>query len=160
MFQHETKDCAWWWTFQHKFWHLCLLPWHLPDFKTVSSLILLYLLKDKLSNDKQFIEIFFFLGFGVKVRKFFQCFSLIKNTSCILDTKVPPGAITSINGLRVLSMWWVILGHTYLWLLVYRTISKSVLHLHMGGPAKGETHEGWIKMNEKNKVLQDAFIVF
>ena len=30
-----------------------------------------------------------------------------------MDTNVPPGAITSINGMRVLSMWWVILGHTY-----------------------------------------------
>ena len=30
-----------------------------------------------------------------------------------MDTKVPSTAITSINGMRVLSMWWVILGHTY-----------------------------------------------
>ena len=63
-------------------------------------------------------------GFGVKVRKFFQCFSLIKNTSCILDTKVPPGAITSINGLRVLSMWWVILGHVFIWQMISGNISK------------------------------------
>ena len=30
-----------------------------------------------------------------------------------MDTKVPPSAISSIHGMRVLSMWWVILGHTY-----------------------------------------------
>ena len=30
-----------------------------------------------------------------------------------MDTKVPSTAITSINGMRVLSMWWVMLGHTY-----------------------------------------------
>ena len=30
-----------------------------------------------------------------------------------MNTNVPPGAITSINGMRVLSMWWVILGHVY-----------------------------------------------
>ena len=41
-----------------------------------------------------------------------------------MDCTVPPGAITSVNGVRVLSMWWVILGHTYLWLLLYRVVSK------------------------------------
>ena len=30
-----------------------------------------------------------------------------------MDTKVPASAITSINGMRVMSMWWVILGHVY-----------------------------------------------
>ena len=64
------------------------------------------------------------LGFGEKLKKFFQCFSLIKNTNCILDTKVPPGAITSINGLRVLSMWWVILGHVFIWQMIGGNISK------------------------------------
>ncbi|KAJ7323148.1 hypothetical protein OS493_032152 [Desmophyllum pertusum] len=47
------------------------------------------------------------------VIRFFLCFSLIQNTNRIMDTNVPPSAITSINGMRVLSMWWVILGHTY-----------------------------------------------
>ena len=47
------------------------------------------------------------------VVQFFLCFSLIQNTRLIMDTKVPSTAITSINGMRVLSMWWVILGHTY-----------------------------------------------
>ena len=30
-----------------------------------------------------------------------------------MNTNVPAGAVTSINGMRVLSMWWVILGHIY-----------------------------------------------
>ena len=47
------------------------------------------------------------------VVQFFLCFSLIQNTRLIMDTNVPSTAITSINGMRVLSMWWVILGHTY-----------------------------------------------
>ncbi|KAJ7365133.1 hypothetical protein OS493_007782 [Desmophyllum pertusum] len=50
------------------------------------------------------------------------CFSIVRNTSKIMDCSVPAGAITSLNGVRVLSMWWVILGHTYLWLLIYRII--------------------------------------
>ncbi|XP_068723591.1 nose resistant to fluoxetine protein 6-like [Montipora capricornis] len=45
--------------------------------------------------------------------RFLLCFSITRNTSKIMDCSVPPGAITSINGVRVLSLWWVILGHTY-----------------------------------------------
>lgn len=41
-----------------------------------------------------------------------------------MDCSVPASAITSLNGVRVLSMWWVILGHTYLWLILYRIVSK------------------------------------
>ncbi|KAL9976510.1 hypothetical protein ACROYT_G013819 [Oculina patagonica] len=71
-------------------------------------------------------------GCAMKVMKFFQCFSLIKNTSRILDTKAPPGAITSINGMRVLSMWWVILGHVFVWQLIGGNVSNlglAFLHL-------------------------------
>ena len=47
------------------------------------------------------------------VLRFFLGFSLIQNTSRIMNTTVPSDSITAINGMRVLSMWWVILGHTY-----------------------------------------------
>ncbi|RMX37080.1 hypothetical protein pdam_00020043 [Pocillopora damicornis] len=47
------------------------------------------------------------------VSRFLLCFSWIQNTNRIMDTNVPPSAITSINGMRVLSMWWVILGHLF-----------------------------------------------
>ena len=40
-------------------------------------------------------------------------FSLFKLLPQILSTKQPPSAITSINGLRVISMFWVILAHTH-----------------------------------------------
>lgn len=43
--------------------------------------------------------------------KFLLCFSLIKNTKTLFDTAVPPGAITCINGIRTLSITWVIQGH-------------------------------------------------
>ena len=45
---------------------------------------------------------------------FVMCFSLIKNTKALFSTNVPAGAITSINGIRTISMTWVILGHTYM----------------------------------------------
>ena len=43
---------------------------------------------------------------------FLLCFSVIKNTQAILNTDVPKGSITAINGMRTLSITWVVLGHT------------------------------------------------
>ncbi|KAK2548052.1 Nose resistant to fluoxetine protein 6 [Acropora cervicornis] len=37
--------------------------------------------------------------------QFLLCFSITRNTSKVMDCTVPPGAITSVNGVRVLSMW-------------------------------------------------------
>ena len=49
--------------------------------------------------------------------EFLTAFSIFKNVEIILSTKQPPSAITSLNGIRVISMFWVILGHTFLWCL-------------------------------------------
>nr|XP_058949088.1 nose resistant to fluoxetine protein 6-like [Pocillopora verrucosa] len=62
--------------------------------------------------------------------QFFLCFSLIQNTSRIMDTKVPASAVTSINGMRVMSMWWVILGHVYAFQLG-SSISNFVLFFQL-----------------------------
>ena len=57
-------------------------------------------------------------GFGEKVCTFcydaITAFSLYKNVPAILATKQPPAAINSLNGLRVISMFWVILCHSFL----------------------------------------------
>ena len=42
-------------------------------------------------------------------------FSLYKTVPVIMGTHQPANAITSINGIRVIGMFWVILGHTFLW---------------------------------------------
>jgi len=42
---------------------------------------------------------------------FLLCFSVIKNTKAILNTDVPKGSITALNGMRTISITWVILGH-------------------------------------------------
>ena len=46
--------------------------------------------------------------------EFLTAFSLYKTVPTLLATKQPPGVITSLNGLRVISMFWVIMGHTFL----------------------------------------------
>ena len=40
-------------------------------------------------------------------------FSLYKTVPAIMSTHQPPSAISCINGLRVISMFWVIMGHVY-----------------------------------------------
>lgn len=50
---------------------------------------------------------------GNAVTNFLICFSVIKNTKSILSTHVPTGVVGSLNGIRALSMTWVILGHIY-----------------------------------------------
>ena len=42
-----------------------------------------------------------------------QAFSLYKTLPAILSTAQPPSAISCINGMRVISMFWVIMGHVY-----------------------------------------------
>ncbi|XP_046843813.1 nose resistant to fluoxetine protein 6-like [Xenia sp. Carnegie-2017] len=49
-----------------------------------------------------------------KTAEVFLCFSLQRNTRKIFDTSVSSAAITSINGIRVISIFWIILGHVYL----------------------------------------------
>ncbi|XP_071103158.1 O-acyltransferase like protein-like [Haliotis cracherodii] len=45
------------------------------------------------------------------------CFSAVSNGEKILSVKRSPGSLTCLNGIRVLSMGWVILGHTFLTLM-------------------------------------------
>ena len=49
----------------------------------------------------------------VKWHEFITAFSLYKTVPTVLATKQAPSVITSLNGLRVISMFWVILGHTF-----------------------------------------------
>lgn len=53
-----------------------------------------------------------------KPLEFITAFSIIKNLNTILQTKQPASAITSLHGIRVLSMFWVILAHTYYWVII------------------------------------------
>jgi peptidoglycan/LPS O-acetylase OafA/YrhL len=55
----------------------------------------------------------------VRWHEFITAFSLYKTVPTLLATKLAPTVITSMNGLRVISMFWVILGHTYVWSLQF-----------------------------------------
>ena len=48
-----------------------------------------------------------------KLVAFLICFSFANNTKKLLKTKTAKGPLACLNGLRVVSMWWVIQGHTY-----------------------------------------------
>ena len=63
----------------------------------------------------------------VKVEEFITAFSLFKVLPQILSMKQPPSAITSINGLRVITMFWVILAHTHF--LALETGLDNITHL-------------------------------
>lgn len=54
-------------------------------------------------------------------------FSLYTNSSKLLSAKSSAGTLTSVNGIRVISMTWVILGHTYAFGLAYTTNSVTFL---------------------------------
>ena len=53
------------------------------------------------------------------VKDLMLSFSLYKTVPAIMATHQPANAIASINGIRVISMFWVILGHTYFWGIAY-----------------------------------------
>ena len=56
-------------------------------------------------------------------------FSLYKTLPAILSTHQPSSAITSLNGMRVISMFWVILGHSYFFLWMFGQF-KNLLYVH------------------------------
>ena len=58
------------------------------------------------------------------VKEFMLSFSLYKTVPAIMATHRPANAIASINGIRVISMFWVILGHTFLWELAYDVVAN------------------------------------
>ena len=45
--------------------------------------------------------------------KILLSFSIYTNGKKILNVSQPSGTLTAINGIRFISMTWVILGHTY-----------------------------------------------
>ena len=48
------------------------------------------------------------------IGSFFKCFALQQTLEVLTRTDTKPGQILCINGIRVLSINWVVLGHTYL----------------------------------------------
>ena len=53
-------------------------------------------------------------------------FSLLKNMRAILTTKQPPSAISSLNGIRVLCMFWIILCHVHVWYTMFKPINNHL----------------------------------
>lgn len=69
-----------------------------------------------------------------KVFDFVFAFSLCRIVPTILSTKQPAAAITSIHGIRVLSISWVILCHTYFWAATTTGVANSLYVIHEVAP--------------------------
>ena len=54
-------------------------------------------------------------------------FSLFKSIRAILTTKQPPSTITSLSGIRVISMFWIILYHVHVWYTAFKPISNQAV---------------------------------
>ena len=80
-------------------------------------------------NKKKNVDIF---SSFEKHLKFITAFSIIKNLGIILSTKHPSNAITCFNGIRVISMSWIILGHTsqYFMFVGYGWINDDYIIRH------------------------------
>ena len=77
------------------------------------------------------------------IRKYLFCFSLYKTVSQIFAIKhEPSSAITCLNGLRVISMCWIILGHLRLFAYFFSEnpsyISNSASHISYRGITESE----------------------
>ena len=63
--------------------------------------------------------------------KFITAFSIIKNLEMIISTKQPANAITCFSGIRVISMSWIILFHTFNFQVnPYNQINKDYIIRH------------------------------
>ena len=58
------------------------------------------------------------------VKDFTLSFSLYKTLPAIMATHQPGKAITSVHGIRVISLFWVILGHTVIWALQFNVVAN------------------------------------
>lgn len=58
-------------------------------------------------------------GMKSSILKCCQAFSVISNGKKLFGTTTAIGPLACLNGIRVMSMWWVILGHTYAFIIVF-----------------------------------------
>ncbi|XP_039305525.1 nose resistant to fluoxetine protein 6 isoform X2 [Solenopsis invicta] len=54
-----------------------------------------------------------------RIREVLICFSIYTNTKSIFNTKINPNGVLVIHGLKFLTMFWIILGHTLLFRMDY-----------------------------------------
>ena len=59
--------------------------------------------------------------------EFITAFSLFKNICAITTTKQPRSAIDSLNGIQVISMFWIILCHNHIWYTAIKPLSNNAV---------------------------------
>ncbi|XP_033748135.1 nose resistant to fluoxetine protein 6-like [Pecten maximus] len=67
-----------------------------------------------------------------RMPSFMTSFSFVKNTEKLMSTSTASSPLSSLNGMRVLSMWWVILGHNFEIPLTNSTVQNPVQAMKIG----------------------------
>ena len=65
-------------------------------------------------------------GLSSSLLNFITAFSLLKNLHAITTTQQPASTISSLNGIRVMSMFWIILFHVHIWCSELNQVSNQV----------------------------------
>ena len=81
----------------------------------------------------------FYLYTGISAKGLLLSFSIYTNASKILNTKQPPGSLTAVNGIRFISMTWVILGHNFAFALPPAGTFVIYFHKHFSRNVRKRT---------------------
>ncbi|XP_072034489.1 O-acyltransferase like protein-like [Amphiura filiformis] len=66
-----------------------------------------------------------------KLGRMLMCFSVIHNFGKIFDISKQKGTLSALNGIRVISMFWIILGHTWQFLGTYRADNPLYMYTQL-----------------------------
>ena len=77
------------------------------------------------------------------------CFSLNRNIPKIFNFKTSSDAVPILDGMRVLSMWWVIYGHVYWWMFVNPIDNILITYDYIKNP--------WFQVIINGEISVDSF---
>ena len=67
--------------------------------------------------------------FSDAISQFFQCFSLVNSLHKLFRAPKSERTIGCLNGLRVISILWIMLGHTFLGAFASNVLGESDFHM-------------------------------
>ncbi|KAJ8312083.1 hypothetical protein KUTeg_009456 [Tegillarca granosa] len=70
-----------------------------------------------------YTESFLYVSERYLICRIIMAFSIITNTKKLMNTSTANSPLACLNGMRVISMWWIILGHTYSFVIFFLGLS-------------------------------------